>query len=335
VVSGGYDNHAGVNSAAHYSVVSSGYLNIINGSQFSVISGGKDNFVRNSGNDRSYATVSGGNGNIADYNRTVVSGGNLNFVDGTYGVVSGGEQNYGDYKAMISGGSNNRARGAYGWLEGRNAFMEWMYTDSFVWSDATGGTCDSQGSNTFNICAQNGIYFRASNPGSDQLRYQSFDIAEFMSTPKQSGLEKAELAIVSDDRVVSRSMRAYDENLIGVVSSNRTTSFFMGESESSSKDHKRVPISLAGPVYAKVNNESGVIRIGEPITSSSVPGVGMKAVHSGKVIGYAMENEDFREADTKEMLVFLSTGYYVDSNKIKQLKEKARVLKNRLAELKK
>ncbi len=43
---------------------------------------------------------------------------------------------------------------------------------------------------------------------------------------------------------------------------------------------------------AKVTMESGPIRRGDPITSSSTPGHGMKAVQACRIIGYALEDAD-------------------------------------------
>ena len=48
-------------------------------------------------------------------------------------------------------------------------------------------------------------------------------------------------------------------------------------------------IALAGRVPVKVNSENGVISEGDMITSSSMPGVGAKAVKEGRVVGMALE----------------------------------------------
>ena len=56
-------------------------------------------------------------------------------------------------------------------------------------------------------------------------------------------------------------------------------------------EENKAPLALAGRIPVKVSLDNGPISIGDPITiSSTTPGVGVKAVTSGKVIGYALEN---------------------------------------------
>lgn len=49
-------------------------------------------------------------------------------------------------------------------------------------------------------------------------------------------------------------------------------------------------LALAGRVPVKVSNENGPIKIGDPLTSSSIPGVAMKATRAGTIVGKAVEN---------------------------------------------
>ena len=49
---------------------------------------------------------------------------------------------------------------------------------------------------------------------------------------------------------------------------------------------------LTGKAPVKVNNENGAIKVGDYITASSTPGVGMKANAGDQVVGIAMENFD-------------------------------------------
>ena len=81
---------------------------------------------------------------------------------------------------------------------------------------------------------------------------------------------------------------------------------------------------------------SGSIKTGDPITSSSIPGVGMKAARTGKIIGYAMQNEDLADGEeVKEILVFVNVGYYVSGedyaklNKIDRLEREIEALRER------
>jgi len=67
-----------------------------------------------------------------------------------------------------------------------------------------------------------------------------------------------------------------------------------------------VPVALSGRVPVKVNTENGPIKVGDPLTSSSTPGVAMKATKAGAIIGTAMN--DFSGEETGQILVFIKNG---------------------------
>jgi hypothetical protein len=56
--------------------------------------------------------------------------------------------------------------------------------------------------------------------------------------------------------------------------------------------YKKVPLTLAGRVPVKVNNENGIIELGDRIAASSVPGVGRKANDGEISIGIALEDSE-------------------------------------------
>ena len=77
-------------------------------------------------------------------------------------------------------------------------------------------------------------------------------------------------------------------------------------------------MALSGRVPVKVNNEGGVIAIGDRITLSSVSGVGTKATTTAETIGIALEAFN-GTTGTVEVFVerrnnFLTSQFYVDSN---------------------
>jgi len=53
-----------------------------------------------------------------------------------------------------------------------------------------------------------------------------------------------------------------------------------------------LPLAIYGYFPAKVTMENGAIKRGDPITSSSKPGYGMKAAQACKIVGYALEDAD-------------------------------------------
>ncbi|MBI5413458.1 hypothetical protein HZA42_03885 [Candidatus Peregrinibacteria bacterium] len=126
------------------------------------------------------------------------------------------------------------------------------------------------------------------------------DLAE-LYTSSGSVIEKGSLVSthVKDGSFVARKSRgAYDDQLLGVVSSDPAIvieggSVVMGGPKSS--DDNKIPVALAGRVPVRVNLEGGPIEVGDAITSSSVYGVGMKATKSGKIVGYALESWNNKE----------------------------------------
>jgi cytoskeletal protein CcmA (bactofilin family) len=73
-------------------------------------------------------------------------------------------------------------------------------------------------------------------------------------------------------------------------------------------DGNSVIISLAGRVPVNVSLENGPIQVGDPLTSSSTPGVAMKATGPGDIIGTALESYDGTEP-TSQIMVQLHVGY--------------------------
>ncbi len=75
-----------------------------------------------------------------------------------------------------------------------------------------------------------------------------------------------------------------DNNLVGVVDykSNITTGI-----------SGNVPVVSSGTVNVLVSNINGVIKKGDYITSSIIPGVGEKDTQSGKILGKALSNFSF------------------------------------------
>lgn len=77
---------------------------------------------------------------------------------------------------------------------------------------------------------------------------------------------------------------AYDQKIVGIINTSPAISL----SETSEK--KGVPIVSSGIVAVKVIGTNGSIKVGDFITSSTTPGLGMKANQSGFVIGEATQN---------------------------------------------
>ena len=108
-----------------------------------------------------------------------------------------------------------------------------------------------------------------------------------------------------------KSDKAYQQTIIGIVSNNYGD--FTSAGYNIKKEDNPMPVALNGRVPVKVSLENGPIAAGDPLTSSSVPGVAMKATASGYVIGKALESFDelgIRNKELGKILMFVGPGWY-------------------------
>ncbi|UCD54667.1 MAG: hypothetical protein JSV93_03860 [Candidatus Omnitrophota bacterium] len=247
---------------------------------------------------RGDGSVAMGNDNTADGSGAVALGRRCE-ATGDYSVAMGNNSDA-TSTACVALGYSAESTGYYSMAAGFRAKA--VNPGCFVWADSQSADYSSTNSNQFRIRAAGGIFHAGTS---------IHDIAEFMDVLKEDDVREGQIVSLAQDDKLGKSKGNYDENLIGVVSGERTTTLHLANENASYEDTVRLPIALVGRVYVKVNNESGQIRVGDPITSSSQPGIGMKATRTGKIIGYAMEEIDFKESRQDEILVFVNTGYYV------------------------
>ncbi|MEK9152311.1 MAG: hypothetical protein AAB692_03000, partial [Patescibacteria group bacterium] len=103
-----------------------------------------------------------------------------------------------------------------------------------------------------------------------------------------------------------KSTAVYQPTMIGVVSNNYGD-FTSAGYNISEEDHP-MPIALNGRVLVNVSKENGPIAIGDPITTSSQPGTGMKATANGMIIGFALNI--FDQAEPGKIMVFINLGWW-------------------------
>lgn len=96
---------------------------------------------------------------------------------------------------------------------------------------------------------------------------------------------------IKDGSVVSSSQNGaipsnvpYDSQVIGVVSQDAAIQI------STSDTTTTVPVISDGTVYVLVSSKNGPIAKGDLLTTSTIPGVAIKADKSGYVLGTALEN---------------------------------------------
>lgn len=94
--------------------------------------------------------------------------------------------------------------------------------------------------------------------------------------------------IAADGGLYKKSTLAYDANLAGVVSFTAAISF--NREASPSGAGKFYPLVSKGNAHVWVSTDGGPIKKGDLITSSTKPGVGMKATLDGYILGSALED---------------------------------------------
>jgi hypothetical protein len=106
--------------------------------------------------------------------------------------------------------------------------------------------------------------------------------------------------------LVRQTSQYMDPSAIGVVSTNPGQVLDDG-----SMGDAKVPVALAGRIPTKVSTKNGAIHAGDYLTSSDMPGVAVKALSAGPVIGQAME--EYNESDASQIgkvVMFVKNTYY-------------------------
>ncbi|MGI0134655.1 MAG: hypothetical protein ACREBW_06840, partial [Candidatus Micrarchaeaceae archaeon] len=96
------------------------------------------------------------------------------------------------------------------------------------------------------------------------------------------------------------------DSVVGVVSTSPFQT--MGSDILSGAQHPE-PIALAGRVPVLVSEENGKIKAGDLLTTSSTPGVAMKATKAGYTLGTALEDSNCQDGVACKVLVMVSASY--------------------------
>ncbi len=128
------------------------------------------------------------------------------------------------------------------------------------------------------------------------------DIAENYTS--NENLHPGELVATSGNSSVVKTTNAYQASAIGIVSTQPHQVLGSGDGG--------YPIALIGRVPTKVSTEGGSIAVGDPITASSLAGVGMKATASGRIVGVALQA--YSAGGTGTIEVFVNPGWFTLSN---------------------
>lgn len=123
------------------------------------------------------------------------------------------------------------------------------------------------------------------------------DIAESFDVMREvSDYEPGDVLSIatSRDRTIEKSAGAYSDLVLGVYATK--PGVLLTEENIDSDLTGKVPMGVVGVIPTKVCGEGGVIRRGDLLVTSSIPGVAMKAdksrVQAGQVLGKALQNFD-------------------------------------------
>ena len=176
-------------------------------------------------------------------------------------------------------------------------------------------------------------------PAKDKLAYATdrigLDVAELFESEEL--VEIGDVLVVSDnERKLKKSNSQYDGKIVGVVSGSPALLFEGSELKLGSKPNRfekgtKPPVALAGRIPVKVSLENGSIKPGDYLTSSSKPGVAMKATEPGMTIGVALEAYD--GSGEGKILVFLNLGEKNIKETISALEDKIKASDDRYNEL--
>ncbi len=124
----------------------------------------------------------------------------------------------------------------------------------------------------------------------------ALDYSEYMQQEDTSEPGDVMVLSHSNSQSVKRATQPYDQQVLGVVSQYGTSYGSGGCWDEVSCDKGNDPhyanIGMLGQVYTKISTENGSVAEGDPLATSSIAGVAMKATKMGRIIGYALDNFD-------------------------------------------
>lgn len=143
-----------------------------------------------------------------------------------------------------------------------------------------------------------------------------FDIAEIYGAAEP--VNQGDVVSAAGGQKVKRSSGEYDQAILGIASSHPAALIDEGAFKIGVDPNKFNPnkpwVALVGRVPTNVSASNGAISPGAPLTSSSTPGVAMKAVKSGPIIGKALEAFQCPETSGQcagKIMTFVSVGWFV------------------------
>ncbi len=146
---------------------------------------------------------------------------------------------------------------------------------------------------------------------------QAADLAENYVSAQQ--LEPGDVVIpesLQNNQAIVKSTTAYQQQVIGIISTK--PGFTLNSDAAPDADHPNVyPLALQGRVPVKVTTSNGTIKAGDPLTSSNIPGVAMKATKPGQIIARALESyENTDQSAIGKVMSFVNISYQAPQSQV-------------------
>ncbi|MDH7475903.1 MAG: hypothetical protein QHH09_00325 [Microgenomates group bacterium] len=118
----------------------------------------------------------------------------------------------------------------------------------------------------------------------DYSEMASADISENYQAINRGELSPGNLVSVSPQKenYIEKTTSPYDPKILGVITTSPYLTMGMENSDT-------IPVAISGRAPVKVTTINGDISPGDPLTSSPIPGLAMKATKAGMILGIAMQ----------------------------------------------
>lgn len=243
-------------------------------------------------------TVSG----ATNLNNTLAVNGNYIYASGSRSII----QTTDSYLRLNQNGSFTNGVYTPGTLRvDGGLFLNGVLSGTTYSLNTTGGVCVKYSSCTYAL----GVSGSIAATGTIVAGHAP-DLAETIDAAP--GVEAADVVMAdpnNTERVV-KATGAYTGAAVGVISDGSSSFIVDSHADSDSIGSNGLngaPLVLAGRVPVKVTNEGGAIQPGDYLTTSSTPGMAMKATHAGPSIGKAL---GFFNGDTGTVLALINISYY-------------------------
>ncbi len=222
---------------------------------------------------------------------------------GTWDGSSDNSNNYGLY-INVADGSPSRDWGIYTVGADKNYLSGLLEVGGFTTANTERLCWDASGNSYITDCTGSpGDY--AEEYGTTDASINAGDIV--VVDPTRESVEVITDGELGSKAWIAKSTNNYQTSVVGIISTNPNET--IGQNFSAEENPR--PVAISGRIPVKVSTINGPILPGDLITTSSIPGVGMRATGKGQVVARALQS--YTETDPTvvgKIVVQLSVSWY-------------------------